>query len=137
MVRIQFIILFILSSVSGDSGCDSNIFRPTKQSVVDERVDQIRHRAIELSSAHPNQNDWSDLQSLAKHLAGARIVQLGEQTHGDGTAFLFRTRIVRDARELRGLGLRPRDVGDLRDGVIGGAEREITQGEPPRASLFT
>jgi len=61
----------------------------------EERVEWLRTHAVELKTAAPDAVDSSDLRPLAQAIGDARVVQLGEQTHGDGTAFLLRTRVVR------------------------------------------
>ena len=68
----------------------------------DNRVQWLRQHVIEIATPRPLANDDADLRPLADVLADARVVQLGEQTHGDGTAFLLRTRLVRFLHEQLG-----------------------------------
>jgi erythromycin esterase len=46
--------------------------------------------------------DFSDLQPLADAVGTARIVQLGESSHGSGTMSLLKTRLIRFLHEQRG-----------------------------------
>lgn len=55
----------------------------------------LRDHAIPIRSVDPADGDVSDLRPLAPILADRRVVILGEATHGDGTAFLAKARLVR------------------------------------------
>jgi erythromycin esterase len=46
--------------------------------------------------------DFSDLAGLRAAIGNSRIVLLGEQTHGEGTTFLAKTRIIRYLHERMG-----------------------------------
>ncbi|MHC4992753.1 MAG: erythromycin esterase family protein [Planctomycetota bacterium] len=82
--------------------CGSVITGPvTASPPLDERIQWLRDHAVELVTAGPDADD-RDLAPLAELLAGVRVVQLGEQTHGDGTAFLLRTRLVHFLHERLG-----------------------------------
>ncbi|MBN1974173.1 MAG: ankyrin repeat domain-containing protein [Sedimentisphaerales bacterium] len=61
----------------------------------DFRVTWLKKNAIQLKSIDPNDEDFSDLEPLARAIGDARIVQLGEQTHGDGATFIAKTRLIK------------------------------------------
>lgn len=61
----------------------------------DSRVAWLRKEAVALRSIEPGDEDFSDLEPLRALLAKKRIVVLGEASHGDGTAFLAKSRLVR------------------------------------------
>jgi erythromycin esterase len=61
----------------------------------DPRVASLREHAVVLRTITPDDDDFTDLQSLKKLLQDVRIVQLGEQTHGDGATFHAKTRLIR------------------------------------------
>lgn len=59
------------------------------------RLEDLRRRAHGVRSIDPADEDFSDLKCLATAIGDARIVQLGESTHGDGDAFAAKVRIVK------------------------------------------
>ena len=60
----------------------------------DAHVAWLAKNAVRLRSIDPADREFADLAPLKKVLDGVRIVQLGEPTHGDGAAFLARTRLI-------------------------------------------
>lgn len=60
----------------------------------DPRTAWLSRQAISLRSISPGGDDFSDLESLKEVIGGSRVVMLGEASHGDGTAFLARTRLI-------------------------------------------
>ena len=66
------------------------------------RVAWLQGHAAQINSLDPNDTDFADLTSLGKAIADARVVMLGEQSHGDGAVFLAKTRIIRYLHEKRG-----------------------------------
>lgn len=62
----------------------------------DERVGDLLSRAVTIKSIHPeDDDDFSDLQPLKKLIGDARLVVLGEQSHGDGAVFLAKARLIK------------------------------------------
>ncbi|MEX2217159.1 MAG: erythromycin esterase family protein [Phycisphaerales bacterium] len=50
--------------------------------------------AVRIRSIDPRERDFADLRPLKTFIGEARIVQLGEQSHGDGACFLAKCRLV-------------------------------------------
>jgi len=61
----------------------------------DARVAWLAEHAVKVRSIDPQDEEFADLAPLKSILEGVRIVQLGEQTHGDGAAFLAKARLIR------------------------------------------
>ena len=58
-------------------------------------VRSLLELAVPLRSIDPDDEDFADLAPLAAVLSGVRVVQLGEQSHGDGAAFFAKARLIR------------------------------------------
>jgi len=67
-----------------------------------ERVEWLRAHAVAVRSIEPADEDFSDLMPLAAAIGNARVVQLGEATHGDGSAFLAKARLIRFLHQVMG-----------------------------------
>jgi erythromycin esterase len=59
-----------------------------------DEVDRVR-RAVPIRSIDPLDEDFSDLGPIADAVANARIVQLGEPSHGAGSAFAAKARLIK------------------------------------------
>lgn len=55
----------------------------------------LAQRAVAVRSIDPGDEDFADLQPIARALRNARIVLLGEATHGDGGTFLAKSRLIK------------------------------------------
>ena len=55
----------------------------------------MKQNAVKFRSIDPSDTDFEDLQPLKKLIGDARIVQLGEQSHGDGTCFETKIRLIK------------------------------------------
>lgn len=60
------------------------------------KTNAIPMQTLELHADDDDQfaDQFADLAPLAEHIGEARVVLLGEQTHGDGAAFLAKTRLI-------------------------------------------
>ena len=59
-----------------------------------EKIEWLKRSALRIKSTDPNDEDYSDLKQLKDKIGDSRIVMLGEQSHGDGTTFLMKTRLI-------------------------------------------
>jgi erythromycin esterase len=60
-----------------------------------ERVASLAQNAVPIRSIEPLDEDFTDLEPLRDVMGSARVVLLGEQSHGDGATFLAKARLVR------------------------------------------
>src|SRR5947199_3209454 len=66
------------------------------------RVAWLKEHAIGLRSIDPADDDFSDLEPLRAAIGTARIVQLGEQSHGDGATFHAKARLIKFLHQKMG-----------------------------------
>src|SRR5206468_3505432 len=66
------------------------------------RVAWLQQHAIPLRSIDPADEDFSDLEPLRAAIGDARIVQLGEQSHGDGATFHAKARLIKFLHQKMG-----------------------------------
>jgi erythromycin esterase len=69
---------------------------------VNPKLRWLEDNLIPVRSIDPNDEDFSDLEPLKKVFGKARVVMLGEQTHGDGATFLAKTRLVKFLHQQMG-----------------------------------
>lgn len=67
-----------------------------------ERVRWMGENALTVRSIQPADEDFSDLMPLARLIGTARVVQLGESTHGDGSTFHAKARLIRFLHQVMG-----------------------------------
>ncbi len=65
----------------------------------DVRIDWLKKHAVAVRTIDPKDDDFADLMPLVKAIGSARVVALGEQSHGDGAAFLAKHRLIRFLHE--------------------------------------
>jgi erythromycin esterase len=62
----------------------------------------LQQNAQAFSSTDPANDDFSDLEKFGDAIGDARIVSLGEQSHGAGTEFDLKTRLVKYLHQKKG-----------------------------------
>ncbi len=68
----------------------------------DPRVTWLSEHAARLRSSDIADVDFSDLAPIGKAIGDARVVMIGEQSHGDGATFETRARVIRYLHEELG-----------------------------------
>ena len=66
------------------------------------KVKWLTENTIPIRSIDPNDDDFADLMPLKSSIGDARVVMLGEATHGDGATFYAKQRLVRFLHEVMG-----------------------------------
>ena len=83
-------------------------------------------------SISPADQDFSDLEFLRQEIGGARVVMLGEPTHGVGTATEAKIRLVRYLRERMGFTTLAFESGFF---ALDRAERDLQAGMPAAEAI--
>jgi erythromycin esterase len=66
------------------------------------KVDWLKNHAISVRTIDPEDDDFADLMPLVDQIGSAQVVALGEQSHGDGAAFVAKHRLIRFLHEKMG-----------------------------------
>jgi erythromycin esterase len=66
------------------------------------KVSWLAEHALPVRSIAPEDEDFSELMPLVGWIGSARVVALGEVTHGDGAMFLAKARLVRFLHQVMG-----------------------------------
>ena len=85
--------LAYLSAVSRENGSEEKNV---------DRLEWLRNNTVPMRSIDPADEDFSDLMPLKDRIGKARVVFLGEQSHGDGSTFLAKGRLIRFLHQVMG-----------------------------------
>jgi erythromycin esterase len=72
------------------------------QETPDERAAWLREHVVPVRTIDPEDEDFGDLEPLVERIGAARVVALGEQSHGDGATFLAKHRLIRFLHQRMG-----------------------------------
>ncbi len=92
------------------------------------KVQWLSRNALPIRSIDPTDDDFADLMPLKEMIGNARIVQLGEQSHGDGATFCAKSRLVRFLHEHMGFDVLAWESGFFECEEMNGA---LASGLPP------
>ncbi|HYE62513.1 MAG TPA: erythromycin esterase family protein [Phycisphaerales bacterium] len=68
----------------------------------DAKVAFLKEAAVPIRTIEPADEDFADLEPLIPLIGNARVVLLGEQTHGDGACFLAKSRLIKFLHQKMG-----------------------------------
>ena len=92
MIMAVIIWAFVITAGLNDKAASAN----------DEQAAWLKEHAAPIRTLDLTEQDDSDLEALRRAIGEARIVMLGEQTHGDGVTFEAKTRIIKYLHEKCG-----------------------------------
>ena len=93
----------------------------------DNKTKWIKNNAIEVRTISSNDEDFSDLESLKKIIGDTRVVLLGEQSHGGGTTYEAKVRLIKFLHQEMGFEVMAFESGMFDCAKIG---QEIDAGKP-------
>lgn len=67
-----------------------------------ERIFSLKELVIPVATIDPSGDDFGDLEPILSKIGTARIVLLGEPSHGDGAAFMAKSRLVKFLHQRAG-----------------------------------
>jgi erythromycin esterase len=119
----------ILVALAG--GCDSGPSGPEPPAPLTP-VEYLREHAVAVRTLDIEDDDFSDLEPLKAMIGNARIVSLGEATHGDGATFQAKARLVKFLHREMGF-----DVLAWESGFwdVQRAWSDVAAGTPPAEAL--
>lgn len=92
-----------------------------------EKLAWLKSSAVPVRSIEPADADYTDLQFLKTELKDVEVIGLGEQSHGDGSTFLAKSRLIRFLQQEMGFRVLAFESGML-DGVL--ALQALENGAP-------
>lgn len=87
-------VLCLLTPAAADS--------PGEETDQGARIRWLKDNGIPIQTWETEKEDFSDLMPLVEKIGDARVVMLGEQSHGDGNVFLLKGRLIRFLHQKMG-----------------------------------
>ncbi|MCB0552691.1 MAG: erythromycin esterase family protein [Phaeodactylibacter sp.] len=102
-----------------------------------EKVSWLQEQPIPIRSINPEDTLFSDLIFLKEELKGVELIGLGEQSHGDGSAFLAKARLIKFLHQEMGFSVLAFESGMLDCALaVKALEHGITIDSAFRMGLF-
>jgi erythromycin esterase len=98
LLSIILIIIFFMISCKSVSKNDNKIDKNQNEEVlniISTEAQWLQVNAVNVRSVDAEDCDFSDLLPLKEAIGTAKLVLLGEQTHGDGTTFKAKVRLIK------------------------------------------
>ncbi len=92
-----------------------------------ENVAWLKRNASPIRTVNPADEDWTDLEPIGRAIGDARIVMLGEGSHGDGTTCLFKSRMIRFLHQQHGFSVIVWEAPFYEAYAVGGDARRDSQ----------
>ncbi len=80
----------------------SSVWSAGQVAPIKERLAWLRGHAVKVRTLDPEDEDFTDLEPLGEAIRDARIVLLGEATHGGGSTFLAKGRLIKFLHQRKG-----------------------------------
>ena len=80
----------------------SSVWSTGQVAPIKERLAWLRGHAVKVRTLDASDEDFKDLEPLGQAIFDARIVLLGEATHGDGSTFLAKGRLIKFLHQRKG-----------------------------------
>lgn len=98
VLAVVFLIYFLGASI----GISQEAVNEKRGNNTQKRIAWLEENSVEITSSNINKKKYKDLMPLEEKIGDARIVMLGDQSHGNGTTFQMNCRLVRFLHEEMG-----------------------------------
>ena len=97
-----FVVLLLNFFLGASSIIAQEVVSEKRNTDTQKRIGWLEKKAVKITSSNINKKKFKDLMPLKEKIGDARIVLLGEQTHGHGTTHRMKSRLIRFLHEEMG-----------------------------------